>query len=113
MPSRCPPERSDAGTVTAELAVVLPAVLLVLAACLGALRVGVEQARLDAAAAVASRSVARGDAVAVATARAVAAGAGSVAFDRPSGLVCARAVAPARILGLAVPVVGTACALAP
>ena len=103
----------DAGTVTAELAVALPAVLLVLAACLGALRVGVEQARLDAAAAVASRSVARGDPVDAATARAVVAGAGSVRFDHRSGLVCAHTGAPARILGLAVPVVGTACALAP
>ena len=113
MPSPCRHERPDAGTVTAELAVALPAVLLVLAACLGALHVGVEQARLDAAAAVASRSAARGDPASVAIGRAVTAGAGSVRLERRSGLVCARAEATARLLGLPIPVVGTSCALAP
>ncbi len=113
MPSPCPRERPDAGTVTAELAVVLPAVLLVLAGCLGALHLGVEQARLDAAAAVASRSVARGDPASVAIGRAVTAGAGSVRFERRAGLICARAAAPARLLGVSIPVVGASCALAP
>lgn len=99
--------------MTAELAVVLPAVLLVLAACLGALHVGMEQARLDAAAAVASRSVARGDPAAVAIGRAVTAGAGSVRLESRSGLICARAAASDRLLGVPIPVVGTSCALAP
>lgn len=110
MPS---PFRPDAGTVTAELAVVLPAVLVVLAACLGALRVGVEQARLDAAAGVASRSAARGDGDRAAVRLGEAAGARSVSVTRHAGLVCARAASSAVVLGLPVPIVGTACALAP
>jgi hypothetical protein len=113
MPSRCPPEAPDAGTVTAEFAVVLPAVLLVLAACVGALRVGVGQARVDAAAAVAGRSAARGDPIAMAVDRGVAAGARSVTLEHRSGLVCARAEAPTRVLGLAIRLVGTSCALEP
>ncbi|HEV7623995.1 MAG TPA: TadE family type IV pilus minor pilin [Amnibacterium sp.] len=99
--------------MTAELAVVLPAVLLVLAGCLGALRIGVEQARMDAAAALVARGVARGDPPGTATARGTAAGAAAVAVEHRTGLVCARVVAPAPLLGLPIPVVGRSCALEP
>ncbi|TDW30595.1 TadE family type IV pilus minor pilin [Cryobacterium psychrophilum] len=57
-------ERSagDAGTVTAELAIVLPAVVLVLGCCLGAVQVVGQQVRLTDAAADAARALSRGDA---------------------------------------------------
>lgn len=113
MRSPFPPDARERGTVTAELAVVLPAVLLVLAGCLGALRVGVEQARMDAAASVVARSIARGDPGGTAVARGAAAGAASVRVDHRVGLVCARAEAPSPVLGLPLPVSGTSCALEP
>jgi hypothetical protein len=113
MRSRFPRERRDAGTVTAELAVVLPAVLLVLAGCLGALRLGVEQARMDAAASLVARGLARGDPQGAAVARATAAGAATVTVEHRSGLVCARAAAITPLLGLPIPVTGTSCALEP
>lgn len=56
--------RRDAGMVTAELAVALPAVVLVLCLCLAGLRAGVDQVRCVDAARIASRAVARGEAVA-------------------------------------------------
>ena len=53
--------RGDTGAVTAEFAVALPALLLVLAACVGGLRLAGEQVRLQDAAAIAARALARGD----------------------------------------------------
>lgn len=47
--------------VTAELAVAIPSVVLVLALCLGAAKAGVDQIRCVDAARVASRAAARGD----------------------------------------------------
>ena len=61
--SRCRPGSSDRGSVTAEFATVVPAVLLVLACCLGALQVVGQQVRLTDAAADAARSLSRGDSV--------------------------------------------------
>ena len=113
MRSPSPREAAERGTVTAELAVVLPAVLLVLAGCLGALRLGVEQARMDAAASVVARSIARGDPQGTAVARGGAAGAASVVVERRAGLVCVRAENRSSILGLPLPVIGTSCALGP
>lgn len=49
--------------MTAEFATVIPAVLLVLAACLAGLQLSTQQVRLQQAAAMAARSVARGEAV--------------------------------------------------
>ncbi|TFC93339.1 TadE family type IV pilus minor pilin [Cryobacterium sp. TMT3-29-2] len=57
------PGHCDRGSVTAEFATVVPAVLLVLAICLGALQVVGQQVRLTDAAADAARSLARGDSV--------------------------------------------------
>jgi len=51
----------EAGTVTAELATVLPAVVLVLGCCLGAVQVVGQQVRLTDAAADAARALSRGD----------------------------------------------------
>lgn len=49
--------------VTAELAVAIPAVVLVLALCLAGLRAGVDQVRCVDAARIASRAAARGEPV--------------------------------------------------
>lgn len=56
--------RRDAGAVTAELAVALPAVVVVLAACVGGLRLAAEEVQLQDTTALAARSFARGDGVA-------------------------------------------------
>ena len=53
--------RRDRGMVTAELAVAVPAVVLVLALCLAAVRVAVDQVRCVDAARIAARAAARGD----------------------------------------------------
>ena len=53
--------RCDRGGVTAEFAVALPAVILLLAFCLSGLRLAAVQVRVQDAAAVAARALARGD----------------------------------------------------
>jgi hypothetical protein len=111
MRSPCRADR-ERGTVTAEFAVALPAVLVVLAACLGALRVGAEQVRTVDAAAVAARSAARGDDPAVSARLARSAGADQVATNRSAdGLVCVVARRATPVLGLTVPLAARSCAL--
>ena len=51
--------RGERGSVTAEVAITLPAVILVLACCLGALGAAAQQVRLQDAAAAAARSAGR------------------------------------------------------
>lgn len=51
---------AESGSVTAEFAAVVPAVVLVLAVSLGGLQLATRQLQLQDAAALASRSVARG-----------------------------------------------------
>lgn len=58
---RSPLGSADRGSVTAEFAVLLPALLLVLALCLGAIRLVGLQLQLSDAAADAARAAARGD----------------------------------------------------
>jgi len=53
--------RRDGGMVTAELAVAIPVVVLVLVACLAGLNAAVEQVRCVDAARLGSRAAARGD----------------------------------------------------
>lgn len=87
----------DEGAAAAEFAVALPAVALVLAACVGAIGVGSQQLRLQDAAADAARGYGRGEApgaIAGRTARAAPGAATSV--ERADGLVCVRLTAPAR-----------------
>lgn len=54
--------RGERGSVTAEFAAVLPAVLLCLALCVGAIQAAAQQARLLDHAATAARLLGRGDA---------------------------------------------------
>jgi Flp pilus assembly protein TadG len=111
MRSRCPADGRERGAVTAEFALAVPAVVLVLAACLGGLRVGVERMRVQDAAAVAARSLARGDPPSRARALASAAGAQSVTTASGDGLQCAVASLAGPVLGLALPVSARSCAL--
>ena len=106
---RCRAER-QAGTVTAEFAVTVPAVLLVLAACLGGLRLGAERLRVVDAAAQVARSAARGDAGAEAAAGRIGA---TAAVRRAGDLVCADVRLAVPLLGLPVPVSASSCALGP
>ncbi|WP_317183088.1 TadE family type IV pilus minor pilin, partial [Intrasporangium sp.] len=53
--------RREAGMVTAELAVAIPVVVLVLLGCLAGLSAAVDQVRCVDAARLASRAAARGD----------------------------------------------------
>jgi Flp pilus assembly protein TadG len=96
--------RADRGSVTAEFAVVIPAVIVVLACCLGGMRLAAEQLELQATAAAAARAESRGDA-APATAATI------VRADR-GDLVCVTA-STSTSLGLlgAVDLKATSCAL--
>ncbi|WP_349899574.1 TadE family type IV pilus minor pilin [Parafrigoribacterium soli] len=104
----------DRGSVTAEFATVIPAVLLVLACCLGAVQLAGTQLRLQDAAAAAARSIARGDSAAVAAARAaqLVAGATLTRIDR-GGMTCVRlrSRGPAGPFA-AIAVTASSCALA-
>jgi hypothetical protein len=95
--------------VTAELAVAVPAVLLVLAACLGGLRVGTERLRVVDAAAQSARLAALGESPAP---PAAAVGAVVVSWSRRGETVCVALRRDVPLLGLPVPVAATGCALA-
>ncbi len=83
--------RGDRGSVTAELAATLPAVVLLLALALGALAVGSQSVRLQDAAGLTARALARGDPPdrAQAIAGELVPGAVITQHDR-SGMVCVR-----------------------
>jgi len=83
-------DRRDAGSVTAELAVALPAVALVLAACVWGLQLASAHVRLQDAAGLAARAAARGDDVAGAIASGAALPGLTVREERDGDLVCAR-----------------------
>ena len=103
--------RSDRGAVTAEFAVVLPAVVLVLLIALGALQLVGIQVRTQAAAAGAARSLGRGDTV---SAQNAIAGLPAAALTSTSqgNLVCATVSAQAGLTPLAAfPISATSCSL--
>lgn len=95
--------------MTAEFAVALPAVLLVLAVCLGGLRVGTERLRLVDAAAQSARLAALGEAP---ERPALAVGATVAASTRADQTVCITLRRDVPVLGLPVPIEAVACALA-
>jgi Flp pilus assembly protein TadG len=98
--------------VTAEFAIALPAVVLVLAACLGAGHVVALQVRVQDAAAVAARHLARGDPSAARTLVSRLVPGASVTPSTRADLVCASVSARPRGLLSAVPVTATSCSLA-
>ena len=103
------PGRTERGSVTAEFAAVMPAVILLLACCLAGLQTVGQQLRLQDAAADVSRSVARGGG----TAEAGRVGA-AVSVTHDGDLVCARLSARSRspagvLLGLTLS--ASSCAL--
>jgi len=80
---------SDRGSVAAEFAAVVPAVVVVLVVCVAGFQVAGAQLRLQDAAAIAARSVGRGAAASV---PALGPGFGAVSASRSSvgDLVCVR-----------------------
>ena len=95
--------------MTAELAVAVPAVLLVLAACLGGLRVGAERLRVVDAAAQGARLASVGESP---QPPAGAIGARVVTTSRNGETVCVAVRRDVLLLGAALPVEATGCALA-
>jgi len=93
---RSPRAADDRGSVAAEFAVALPAVVLVLGICLGGVGVGTQQLRLQDAAAVAARALGRGESSGQVASRASRMAAGAALESWTSdGLVCARLTRPA------------------
>ena len=100
----------DRGSATAEFAVAMPAVLLVLALSLGATQLAGLQLRVQDAAADAARLLARGESAAPAVSRVGAV----MSSSRQGSLICveltAAPVGPAAMLGLRAE--ASSCALA-
>jgi Flp pilus assembly protein TadG len=107
--------RQEAGTVTAELAVVLPAVILVLVCCLGAVQTVGQQLRLTDTVADAARSLGRGDSPAEARSLArTLAGETAFSSEQDGQFVCVRLSAPsifAPYASLGLTVTARSCAL--
>ena len=86
---------SERGSVTAEFAAVAPAIVLVLALCLGALQAVTHQLRIADAAAGAARGLGRGDDDATVLGRArIEVGTVSLSTEREGEFVCARLSSP-------------------
>ena len=106
---RCRFRVDDRGSVTAEFAVALPAVVFVLALCLTGMQAVGQQLRLADATAHAARSLARGESADVAAARAAREVPGaSITQSTDGDLTCVTGSAPAA-LGLTV--TASSCAL--
>ncbi|KQV26209.1 MULTISPECIES: TadE family type IV pilus minor pilin [unclassified Microcella] len=105
--------RRDRGAVTAEVAIALPAVVLVLVASIHGLTAATTLMRAQDAAADAARSVARGESAAAAAGQVVGALPGGRLRTELSGdLVCATVVVRPRILGVPIALDARSCALA-
>jgi len=103
----------DDGTITAEFAVVVPAVVLVLAMGLSALQVGVLHLRAADAAADGARSLGRGDDQGTAAARVARVLPGATMSSASDGdLVCVEVEAsPGSGLAALMPVSASSCAM--
>lgn len=101
----CPPGTRERGMVTAEFAVVLPAVVLVLALSLGALGLALDQIRCVDAARAGARAASRGDSYAAVTqvARRVAPSQSLVSMTTSGDLVRVSVVSPPRVAARLVP----------
>lgn len=103
--------RPDRGAVTAELAVALPAVVALVAALVWGLQLAATHVRLQDAAALAARAVARGDALPAGVIAAAAPGA-TAASHWEGELICVRVTAGAAgPLGVVVALGAASCAL--
>jgi len=105
----------DRGAVTAELAVALPAVVVVIVLAVAALSAAGQGVRLEQAAAQAARLAARGESAADARTAALRLVPGATVTITPDGdLVCAAVTAePTAVLRLPLPTQrATSCALA-
>lgn len=115
MPARQAYSGSDSGSVTAEFAVLMPAVILILACCLTAVQLIGHQVRLTDAVADGSRSLARGDSLEHATDLVQAlVGTVQVSTERRGEFVCMTLRDPSVFgpaLALGVTVEATGCAL--
>ncbi|MFJ4038383.1 TadE family type IV pilus minor pilin [Microbacterium sp. NPDC090007] len=96
------------GAVSAEFAIALPAVLVVLALGLGVLGTAAMGVRLQHAATESARLLGRGDPDALAV---VAEAGGTAGVDRHDGVVCVTATTSARVALPLPPVTVRACAL--
>lgn len=98
-------ERTDRGMVTAELAVVLPVVVLLLGVLLGGIGLAVEQVRCVDAARLGARAAARGDppAAVEALVREAAPGGATVQVSRGGSRVRVVVRANPRVLGALLP----------
>lgn len=104
--------RGERGSVTAELVVALPAVALVLALCLGAVRLGMQATGAQDAAAAAARTLARGESTSAAASRAAAVAPGAhITVSHRDGLVCVSVTLSGGVPALRLPVSASACAL--
>mgnify|MGYP006891164735 CR=1 FL=1 len=104
--------RGDLGSVTAEVAVAVPTVVVVLAACLGGIAASAVQLRAQDAAADAARVLARGDSAAMAQQHVSGAvGGAGLRVDRTGDLVCATVTAHPRLLGVPIALAARSCAL--
>ncbi|GGE99824.1 TadE family type IV pilus minor pilin [Mycetocola zhadangensis] len=106
----------SAGSVTAEFAVALPAVVVVLACCLGAVQVASQQVRLSDAAADAARTLARGDSLSVAASRVQrVAGEADISTSTSGDFICVELSASAGLgpaLAAGIRIRASGCALA-
>ncbi|MFV0375113.1 TadE family type IV pilus minor pilin [Microbacterium sp.] len=101
----------DRGSVTAELAVALPAVLLVIVLAVSALGVGGAQVRLEQAAAQGARVAARGEAERVPEVVAALTGSATAVVSASGDLVCVTTSADAPGPLPMPPLVARSCAL--
>lgn len=114
LPGAMPVERGgrdERGSVTAELAVTLPAVVMVVALAAGSLSCAAAQVRLQDGAADAARLVARGDAGRAAAALSVAVSGASHGVTAEGDLVCVTARASVGFGPVSVPLEARSCAL--
>ena len=100
----------ERGSVSAEFAVAMPAVILCLALCIGGVQAAAQQLHLIDAAAIAARALGRGDQV---PAGAIPDGARQQ-IERQGGLICVQVTTQSDAAGLGrlgLRVAGRACAL--
>ncbi|MCX7520926.1 hypothetical protein OSC27_01400 [Microbacterium sp. STN6] len=105
--------RGERGAITAEFAVAMPAVILVLAACLACLQLASSQSRLAVAAAQVARALGRGD-TALAAQSVAQVGGATMSHEQNGSFVCVQLRAPAAAHALisAITLEARSCALA-